>query len=211
MLVDTPKRLGEARCSRCWREIPACICSRISASSPKTRILILQHPREATNPLGTARLLSLSVPNAVHRVGLSWPSLSAALGEKVDNQQWGVLYVGTLKSIKALPPELPLGVLTRGGEWVEPKNLRGLVILDGNWKQSKTLWWRNPWLLRLNRVVLNPKQSSSYSPLRKQPRKQCLSTIEAAAECFENLEPESETPPRLREAFQAHIEMHARH
>lgn len=211
MLVDTPKRLGEARCSRCWRDISGCLCASVQPCSSKTRLLILQHPREAINPLGTARLLSLNIENATHRVGLSWPSLSAALGEKVDPREWGVLYVGTQKSNKALTPDQPFGLCSSKGQWLEKRSLRGIVLLDGNWKQSKTMWWRNPWLLRLNRVLLNPKEVSAYTPLRKQPRKQCLSTIEAAAECLENLEPKGSAATQLREAFKAHIEMHAQH
>src|SRR5204862_7870678 len=29
------------------------------------------------------------------------------------------------------------------------KRLDGIVLLDGSWKEAKTLWWRNPWLLKL--------------------------------------------------------------
>src|SRR4051794_27654522 len=34
--------------------------------------------------------------------------------------------------------------------------LEGVVLLDGTWSQAKALWWRNPWMLKCQRVILNP-------------------------------------------------------
>jgi DTW domain-containing protein YfiP len=68
--------------------------------------------------------------------------------------------------------------------------LKGIIILDGSWKQAKTLWWRNSWLLRLNRVSLNPAHQS----LRNQVSAEKLSTLEAAAMTLRLLgEPEALT------------------
>jgi hypothetical protein len=123
-----------------------------------------------------------AVKGSVHRVGLSWPSLSRALGEKAENGHWAVLYLGALKDAKKLVEDQPFQILNRKGAAVPINELRGLIVLDGNWKQAKTLWWRNPWLLRLQRAVLNTSRRSQYGDLRRQPRKHCLSTIEAVAE-----------------------------
>ena len=41
-------------------------------------------------------------------------------------------------------------------------SLEGVVLLDGSWSEAKTLWWRNPWLLRLRRLVLNPRHRSRF-------------------------------------------------
>jgi hypothetical protein len=64
----------------------------------------------------------------------------------------------------------------------------GLVVLDGTWSQAKALWWRNPWLLKLRRVVLSPARPSLYRTLRKEPRPEGLSTIEAIALCLSSIE-----------------------
>ena len=58
---------------------------------------------------------------------------------------------------------------------------QGIVLLDGSWAQAKALWWRNPWLLKLRRLVLNPRRPSRYGDLRREPRRGALSTLEAAA------------------------------
>ncbi len=170
MKCDTPKHLPTSSCSNCWRPLGYCLCENVRAVRNRLRILILQHPREALEGQSTGRTLSLSLTHGTHRIGLSWPSLKAALGEPVSPSQWGVLYVGGLQS--------------KESEQVLPGQLQGLVVLDGTWKQSKTLWWRNPWLMRLKRVRLSGGIQSNYFPLRKEPRKDCLSSLEAVSDCL---------------------------
>lgn len=155
--------------------------------------------------MGTARLISLSITNAVHKVGFSWRSLNHALGGIAKPEEWAVLYLGTQKDSVSKTSDSPFQVLDRKGKPLPPKSIKGIVLLDGNWKQSKTLWWRNPWLLKLNRIVLNPETPSQYGSIRKEPRKNCLSTIEAAAETFSALGEDSTVPLRLKKTFCEHL------
>jgi hypothetical protein len=84
----------------------------------------------------------------------------------------------------------PLSVIDRKKRPVaDPSFLRGIIAIDGTWKQAKTLWWRNPWLTRLNRISLNPAHTS----LRPQVKGEGLSTIEALAFAFEHLGEQRET------------------
>lgn len=154
----------------------------------RTKLLILQHPQEARNPLTTARLLSASLNHCVHRVGLSWPSLRKAWGEETAGPEWVVLYLGSLGERKKRDLNRAIEFIERNGKPSDPSFApKGIVLLDGTWKQAKTLWWRNPWLLRLRRAILNPDQPSVYGTVRRQPRAECLSSIEAAAHCLEAL------------------------
>jgi hypothetical protein len=75
------------------------------------------------------------------------------------------------------------------------RGLEGVVLLDGSWSEVKTLWWRNPWLLRLRRLVLNPRHRSRFGRVRREPRREALSTLEAAALLLKHLDggPEIET------------------
>src|SRR5204862_7087038 len=86
-----------------------------------------------------------------------------------------------------------MDVLGRDGEPVanpEPilRSLDGIVLLDGTWSQAKTLWWRNPWLLKLHRLVLNPPRPARLGRLRREPRREALSTLEAAALVLRHIE-----------------------
>jgi DTW domain-containing protein YfiP len=79
--------------------------------------------------------------------------------------------------------------------------LEGIVVLDGTWAQAKTMWWRNPWLLKLKRLVLNPSRRSLYGRLRKEPRRECLSTIESVAEALQTLGEDASVSDALRNHF----------
>jgi DTW domain-containing protein len=144
------------------------------------QVVILQHPQEPDKVLGTAALCVRSLQNAKLRIGLSWSSLAKAVGEpEAKPSEWAVIYLGG-SGEKKLTEEVT--VLNRKKEVVEHiPPLRGIIVLDGTWSQAKTLWWRNAWFLKLHRIILQPKNPSLYGRLRKEPRKECVSTIEAVA------------------------------
>ena len=163
-----------ATCETCHRPKVACVCDRIVSFPTTRRVLILQHPQEQDALLGSAQILVASLPKAKLVVGLSWRNFAAALGEEdVDARRWAVLFPDR---------EASGGEVTgRGGRVVEPSALEGIVVLDGTWSKAKTLWWRNPWLLKLNRLTLKPGKPSIYGSLRAEPQREYVSTLESVA------------------------------
>ena len=154
-------------------------------------VLVLQHPQERREPLSTAPLIAATLRKAKIVVGLSWPGLGRLVGEAAEPRRWAVLHLGSARAATAERREIML--LDRRGEPVaEPSAilgaLKGIVLLDGTWSQAKTLWWRNPWLLRLHRIVLDPPRPARLGRLRREPRREALSTIEAAALALRHLE-----------------------
>jgi DTW domain-containing protein YfiP len=136
------------------------------------RVLILQHFQEQDALLGSAQIVAASLPKAKIVVGHSWRNLSHALGEEgVNAQRWAVLFPDR---------EAPGNRVTaRDGTQVEPSSLEGIIALDGTWSKAKTLWWRNPWLLKLSRVNLKPAAPSIYGRLRAEPKREYVSTLES--------------------------------
>jgi len=148
-------------------------------------VLILQHPQERRQALSTAASLAAELGNAAIATGLSWPNLARALRRDADPRRWGVLYLGSARPA-ALTQDEPVVALDRTGAALADsarllRSLEGIVLLDGTWSQAKSLWWRNPWLLKLHRLVLNPPRPARYGKIRREPRREALSTIEAAA------------------------------
>ncbi len=191
-----------AKCPQCHKREDLCVCDLATPQSTRIRVLILQHPQEAKKPLGTATLTQLSLEHASLRVGLSWRSLKAALrDESVTPSRWAVLYLGAEKDLKLIPEGKSYVLLGKGAAKVTPKNLDGIVLLDGNWQQAKTLWWRNAWLTRLNRMIMLPPAPSQYKNMRREPRKTAVSTIEATALCLEHLGEAAEVTQALRQSF----------
>jgi DTW domain-containing protein len=173
-------------CSQCHKPEPLCICDSIEPIESSILLLILQHPQEQDRALGTARLTALHFKDAVLKIGLSWPSLSKALGRPVhDPSRWAVLYLGSAK-VADLDTISDIVAINRKGEVEERQrailgDIEGIVLLDGTWSQAKALWWRNAWMLKCQRVILGPAQPSRYGALRRESRRDGLSTIEAAA------------------------------
>jgi DTW domain-containing protein YfiP len=193
-------------CPHCGKPLPLCICDSVTPIDNKLSLLILQHPQEQDRALGTARLTARHFKNAVVKIGLSWPSLSKALGRPVhDPSRWAVLYLGSAK-VADLETEAEIVAIDRKGA-IEPGqrailgNLEGIVLLDGTWSQAKALWWRNAWMLKCQRVILGPKRPSRYGELRREPRRDGLSTIEAAGLLLAGLEKRPDIAETLNGAF----------
>src|SRR3954464_1572638 len=194
-------------CPDCGKPLPLCICDSIEPIESRIQLLILQHPQEQDRALGTATLTALHFDNAVLKIGLSWPSLSKALGRPVhDPSRWAVLYLGSAK-VSELETERDIVAINRKGE-VEPNqrailgDIEGIVLLDGTWSQAKALWWRNAWMLKCQRVILGPKRPSAYGKLRKEPRADGLATIEAAAMLLAGLEKRPDIADTLNASFE---------
>jgi DTW domain-containing protein len=155
-------------------------------------VLILQHPREKKEALSTAALTRAMLSRAGLAVGLSWPNLSQALGHRVDTRRWAVLYLGSARPTRLGPSQEVIALDRRGEPAADQqamlRGIDGVVLLDGSWKEAKTLWWRNPWLLKLRRLVLNPQHPSRYGRIRREPRREALSTLEATALLLKHLE-----------------------
>lgn len=194
-------------CPHCQKPMPLCICDSVTPIENRLSLLILQHPQEQDRALGTARLLAKHFEDATVRVGLSWPSLSKALGRPVENaSHWAVLYLGSARAAD-LDAEGEIVALNRKGEVAENQRailgeLEGVVLLDGTWSQAKALWWRNPWMLKCQRVILNPAHPSRYGRLRREPRSDGLSTIEAAATTLAGLERRPDIAATLHASFE---------
>lgn len=162
-------------------------------------VLILQHPREQREALATAALTVATLRRAALVVGLSWANLSQPLGRPADPRHWVVLYLGSAHP-RRFGLDRDVVALDRRGEPLTDqrtmlRNIEGAVLLDGSWSEVKALWWRNPWLLKMRRLVLVPPYPSHYRRVRREPRRDALSTIEATGLLLARIEdrPQIET------------------
>jgi DTW domain-containing protein YfiP len=195
--VNAPQEI----CSACEKPRAMCICDRVDPVQTKLRVVVLQHPQEDDETLGTAKLVTLTLPNSEIRIGLSWASLDHALGTKnAKKDRWAVLAAAKLPAelsddVKAQPVIL---VDRNGAPQDLKRQLDGIIVLDGTWSQAKTLWWRNAWLLGLPRIVLTPREPSMYGRLRKEPRRDYVSTLEAVADVLPALGEDEHVRDSLR-------------
>jgi len=189
----------QEECPKCLKPASLCVCEGIERIANRVALLILQHPQEQDKALGTARLTALHFNNATFKVGLSWPSLAKALGRPADPKRWATLYLGSADPAALGQGQEILALDAKNKPLPDQETavagIEGVILLDGTWSQAKTLWWRNAWLLKSRRVALAPKRPSLYGKLRREPRREGLSTLEAAGLLLSRLEgrPEIET------------------
>jgi DTW domain-containing protein YfiP len=176
-------------CRGCGRALVTCFCDRITVLPTRTRILLLQHPREQRVAIGTARMARLALPNSQLRVGLDFAEdreVRAALAQSAATY---VLFPGPGASpIEQLPRDLSIT----------------LIVLDGTWWQAHKLLKLNPAIAALPRVAFRPRQPSAYV-IRREPADFCVSTIEALATALEVLEPDGDRFERLLDPFHAMV------
>ena len=152
-----------------------CYCASVSPITTRTRVVVLQHPREYGNAIGTARIAQLCLPSSEVFVGVEFadqPRLNALLSD--PERPAIVLYPG--KDARDLHREPPPGPVT-------------LVLIDGTWNQARSLMSRNPLLAQLPRYAFEPPRPSEYQ-IRREPRADYVSTIEALSFALEALEGE---------------------
>jgi len=197
------KRLA---CTTCLRPQSACICQWITPVAHEVEVLILQHPLEVDNAKGSARLLHLSLPRSRLVTGevfdlqslLTAPFEPQALASRPKHAI--LLYPDTPQD-KALgmpaPPVLAPALMR------DPSRLR-LIVLDGTWRKSRKMLYRNPQLQQLPRLSLQDMPASHYL-IRKAHRPDQLSTLEASCAALMQLEASPEQFQPLLTAFDGFV------
>ncbi len=187
-MTDLPQR---QRCYRCLRPTKLCYCPELPTVDTTTRIVILQHPHERTHPFGTARLANLCMPNTSLHV--PWSGLTGTLTTRLD-----------------VPPDV--AVLYPRANAIELDSLphdrwpSTLIVIDGTWAHAKRLHRENAWLHDKLHIRLQPAAPSRYR-IRKEPRPDYISTIEAIVGALRILEPETPGLDQLLRAFDQMIDL----
>jgi DTW domain-containing protein len=212
-MTELAVSLAPAPCARCAQPPDLCVCEALAAVANHVFVLILRHPAEARAPLATAEIAAAQLRHARVVTGLSWSGLKRALGREDDPRRWGVLYLGAVHKLPRTGAAL-VAVDKAGAPLPDQKaalaGLGGIVVLDGSWSQAKALWWRNPWLLKLRRLVVNPPAPGAFGKARREPRPLAVSTLEAAAYALGDLEEDKTLPPRLIAPLHLLVKKHAR-
>jgi DTW domain-containing protein YfiP len=167
------------------------LCPHIARVRTRTRVVILQHPRESTVPVNTARLAELSLSNAERHVAVEFAGIPAVQRALSDASAPPILlYPGP--GARDLASDPPSGPVT-------------LVVIDGTWWQAAKVVKKNPELLRLPCYGLNPELPSRYR-IRREPAEHCVSTIEAIVQALCILEGDTSLAPGLLAPFEALVE-----
>jgi DTW domain-containing protein YfiP len=165
----------------------ACWCAFVKATSCRHRIVVLQHPREARETFGTARILRRVLPQIELYVGVNFSAEDAApmLDDPLRSPM--LLFPGPLADV--LGPE-------------PAADARTIVVLDARWTQARHMFAMNDWLRTLPARRLALDRPSVYT-LREQPSPDSLCTVEAVAEAVAILDGDGAVRDALLAPLQA--------
>ncbi len=180
----SPRRL---LCSQCQRPLRTCLCHWIRPTVNRVSVLVLQHSAEVHHAKGSARLLSLSLTDC-----------SCRMGERFDPID---LLAGSLDGTALLYPAAP-GAAAEASAAACSATIHRLVVLDGTWRQSRSLLRQNPWLLQLPRFTLASPPPSLYR-IRQPHSPEQRSTLEATCLALGQLESRPAHYEPLVQAFAA--------
>jgi DTW domain-containing protein YfiP len=155
-------------------------------------VLVLQHPDEAREAKGSARLLRLSLARC--RVVVGEVFEPATLLELLD----GDVSANALLYPQSTPGS-PFDALTAARP-------RRLVLLDGTWRKSLRMLHANPLLQSLPRWSVTPAEPARYGALRKARRPAQLSTLEATCAALADIEQAPMRYAPLLAAFDRFVE-----
>ncbi|PKF62756.1 DTW domain-containing protein [Psychromonas sp. psych-6C06] len=177
-----------ARCDNCLKASSACICHTIKAINNVHRLHILQDPSEEKKAIGTARILKLSLKN-----------VQLSVGELFNEQEFD------LNNCYLLFPSDEAISATQCNKQFRLNDQSVFILLDGSWKKAYKLLMSNPFLQALPRVSIDADAKSNYR-LRKSPRDDGLSTVEAGYYLLSQLEDDTDKFFPLLESFEYMID-----
>jgi len=183
-------------CLRCRRPERVCFCRHLVSIPSRTRVVFLQHPRERNMAIGTARMASLCLPGSELHTGVRWDGstvMDRATGDAT--RPAAVLWPGAgAIDVMSTPPPGPIT----------------LVVIDGTWSQAKKIVRANPGLAALPRYAFVPPAPSEYR-IRKEPRDDYVSTIEALVYVLGALEGDPQRFAPMLVPFRAMIDAQIEH
>jgi hypothetical protein len=125
MTAASDAQVGRPTCYRCHRPSAHCYCALVPRVDNRTRIIILQHPRERFHPIGTARIASFGLMRVELLVDHAC-TLQHGRAELELPEESVLLYPGPeSRDIASLTPE------------ERPKNV---VVIDGTWHHARTMF-----------------------------------------------------------------------
>lgn len=154
-------------CERCLFTPSTCICGAIKRLTNKVSVVILQHPSEEKIAKNTAKLLNLSLTDC-----------KIIKGE--NNTDFAMLNSLPLDSTVLLYPNEHATNLDDTNPKPALSNITHLIVIDGTWKKAYKILQLTPLLTKFKTVSFKQLPQNRYA-IRKAPRADSLSTLEAVA------------------------------
>ncbi|MDC9525439.1 DTW domain-containing protein [Pseudoalteromonas sp. Angola-30] len=167
-------------CERCLFTPSTCICGAIKRLTNKVSVVILQHPSEEKIAKNTAKLLNLSLTDC-----------KIIKGE--NNTDFAMLNSLPVESTVLLYPNEHATNLDDTNPKPALSKITHLIVIDGTWKKAYKILQLTPLLTKFKTVSFKQLPQNRYA-IRKAPRADSLSTLEAVAHSLLLIEQQNPAP-----------------
>jgi len=154
-------------CLSCDKAIKACICQSIKKIDSDIELIILQHPSEVKNAIGTARILNLSLSNCRIIVGEDFTDNTELNHYLNDNDRNCFLLYPSENSINVA--ELTIATSNQRSTY---------IIIDGTWRKAFKMYQSSTNLHVIQAIRYDSSLVSRYT-IRQTSVSGGLSTVEA--------------------------------
>ena len=175
-------------CRHCTQPKFSCYCAETQTIDAKINFVILIHPIEVKRRIATGRMSHLCLQNSFLIKGQDYTKNSLVNKLVTDTDFHSVILYPGLKSenLSKMSDDEKLALTPNG------KKLR-IFVVDGTWATARRMVRQSENLNKLPRICFTPSKPSNFR-VRKQPRPDCYSTIEAIHETIELLGTSQEFP-----------------
>ncbi len=183
-----------SQCPNCNKALKACICAQIKTIDSEIELIILQHPNEAKNPIGTARILDLSLPNCQIIIGEDF----------THNETLNEILSSETRDCYLLYPSEESTIVTalcddRDEAAIRTKRIT-CILLDSTWRKAYRMYQVSSNLHRLPALRLEAEVPSQYK-IRQSSKAGGLSTVEAGYLLLSALDKQPDKYQSLLSAF----------
>jgi len=172
-------------CVSCLQPVFSCYCRHIKKFDSKINFVILIHPLEWRRRIATGRMSHLCLENSRLIQGYSYSESKPVNKILSDPLNYSVvLYPGSGSiNISSIDCEAKNHLFPS-----DKKQAKKLVVfvIDGTWSTASKMVRRSDNLMALPQICFTPPKASNFR-VRKQPKANCYSTIEAIHEVIELL------------------------
>lgn len=160
-------------CDHCRQPDFSCYCPTLKPFDPGMKFVILSHPLEYHKRIATGRMSHLNLIDSCLFEGEDY-SHHSGLNEVLHDTRYFpvVLYPGRNSSnLTLMSKEARFDLVPEG-------RTLAVIVIDGTWATARKMMRLSGNINRLPRVCFTPVKPSNFR-IRKQPKAECYSTIEA--------------------------------
>ncbi len=184
MQLEKNLKIYRELCWNCRQPNSVCYCSCIERFDPKIKFVILIHHVEERRRIATGRMSHLCLEESELIVGQDY-SLNERVNDILDDTTLSpvILYPGKNSMDISADQSAPLI-----SSIFRPGKTPVVFVIDGTWATARKMIRQSQNLHSLPRIGFTPAAPSQFR-VRKQPRKECYSTIEAIHQTIQILGP----------------------